>query len=382
MNKPLIAFYAPLKPPDHPIPSGDRRMGANLFAALKKGGCEVFLASRYICYSKRWDEEFFNLRKQGAIKEAERLIRHWQTENIRPDLWFCFHNYCKAPDWVGMDVCKQLKIPLIHAKPCKTGQGPNSEWDEWRVEAQKSIKMAETSIVMTDNDKAYLETLVDKDKLFWMPPFLDTELLKTADGLEDGRRAAGLWSGGLKLFTPAMMRPGAKMESYHILSNALSLLDDQDWSLVIAGGGPGFDEVAAMFAWDKKNRVNLIGEVKSEEIFHLIDQADLLAWPGWSEAYGMVYLEAASRGCPVVALNHTGVPMVVEHERSGLLASPPDATSYAACLLRLMKDRKLLNKLATGAKEFFDAERSGKNTAKQLKQVIDGVLETHRAATK
>ena len=29
-----LAFYAPLKPPDHPVPSGDRRMAQLLMAAL------------------------------------------------------------------------------------------------------------------------------------------------------------------------------------------------------------------------------------------------------------------------------------------------------------------------------------------------------------
>ncbi|MCP4074002.1 MAG: glycosyltransferase family 4 protein [Hyphomicrobiales bacterium] len=375
MEKPSIAFYAPLKPPDHPIPSGDRRMAGNLYAALEKAGYNVFLASRYICYSKRWSEEYFNIRRQGAIEEAERLIKLWGQQKRKPDLWFSFHNYCKAPDWLGMHICNQLDIPLVLGKPCKTGQGPNGEWDKWRVEAQRCIAMAEANIVMTYNDKEYLESLVPKDKIFWIPPFLDINLLTNAQALESGTDADSLWSGGLKLFTPAMMRPGAKMESYKILSQALKLLDDRQWSLVIAGSGPGFDEVKAMFDWDTKNRVNLIGEVKPEEIFHLIDHADLLTWPGWREAYGMVYLEAASRGCPVAALNNTGVPLVVEHERSGLLATPPDVKSYSQILSRLLNNRHLVVSLAKGARDFFDNERSGGQTAGQLKQIIDPVLE-------
>ena len=379
MKKAKIAFYAPLKPPDHHIPSGDRRMARNLYAALEKAGYDVFLASRYICYSKRWSDEYFDLRKNGALEEAERLIALWQRDGTRPDLWFSFHNYCKAPDWLGMEICSRLDIPLVHGKPCKTGQGPNGEWDKWRVESQKSIDMAEANIVMTYNDRAYLESLVPKNRIYWMPPFLDTGLLQISDHLESGVDANSLWQGGLKLFAPAMMRPGAKMESYEILASALQKLDARQWSLVIAGSGPGFDDVKALFSWDKKNRVNMIGEVSSGEIFHLIDHADVLTWPGWREAYGMVYLEAASRGCPVVALNNMGVPLVVEHERSGLLATPPDAATYAKCLARLMDDEKLVAKLATGAREFFDNERSGKSNGMQLKKIIDPILKSHGA---
>jgi hypothetical protein len=42
-----IAFYAPLKPPDHPVVSGDRAMARALIAALRAGGQEVMLASRF-----------------------------------------------------------------------------------------------------------------------------------------------------------------------------------------------------------------------------------------------------------------------------------------------------------------------------------------------
>ena len=41
-----VAFYAPLKPPDHPVPSGDRRMAQLLWQALEAAGARVELASR------------------------------------------------------------------------------------------------------------------------------------------------------------------------------------------------------------------------------------------------------------------------------------------------------------------------------------------------
>ena len=41
-----IAFYAPLKPPDHPTPSGDRELARALAAALRLAGHRVNLGSR------------------------------------------------------------------------------------------------------------------------------------------------------------------------------------------------------------------------------------------------------------------------------------------------------------------------------------------------
>ena len=40
-----IAFFAPLKAPSHPVPSGDREMARNLMRMLGDHGAEVILAS-------------------------------------------------------------------------------------------------------------------------------------------------------------------------------------------------------------------------------------------------------------------------------------------------------------------------------------------------
>ena len=54
MRRP-VAFYAPLKPPDHPTPSGDRRMARALLQALERTGAAVELASRLRSYDRAGD---------------------------------------------------------------------------------------------------------------------------------------------------------------------------------------------------------------------------------------------------------------------------------------------------------------------------------------
>ena len=45
-----IAFYAPLKSPDHETPSGDRRMARLLLATLERAGHELHIASHLRSY--------------------------------------------------------------------------------------------------------------------------------------------------------------------------------------------------------------------------------------------------------------------------------------------------------------------------------------------
>ena len=48
-----IGFYAPLKAPDHPVPSGDRQMARHLMAALGAAGHGVELVSRLRSFAPR-----------------------------------------------------------------------------------------------------------------------------------------------------------------------------------------------------------------------------------------------------------------------------------------------------------------------------------------
>lgn len=361
-----IAFYTPLKPPDHPIPSGDRQMARMLLAALSRAGYDAFLASRLISYSKRPDLDTMAKRKHAALAEADRLLGEWTPEE-RPALWFSYHPYDKSPDWLGEEVCRRLGIALVTAEPCRTGA--TGDWEAWREESKRIIAGAAMNIVMTHSDREFLAGFVPDERVTWLDPFVDAELLVSEPASLD-------WPGDEKscrLLAVGMMRPGAKLESYGVLANALGRLRHLDWSLVIAGGGPGESEVRAAFA-PMSERVVFAGVASPEQVLGLMEQADLFCWPGCREAYGMVYLEAASRGLPAIALRNMGVPRVVEQEVSGLLADPPDAATYGAVLEAAIADSELRRKLSASARDFALVQRSGAYAARRLREILDPVL--------
>lgn len=373
MNSKLkIAFYAPLKPPDHPRPSGDRQMARMLLNALLRAGYDAFLASRLISYSKRHGAEHMESRITASKEEANQLISQWQKERSLPDLWFCYHPYDKSPDWLGMEICQRLNIPMVTAEPCKTGQGPNGEWVPWRAEAQRGIAMADMNIVMTPSDFDYVSTFIAPEKITRMDPFIDQELLVGSPLAEDP------WAdepGTVKLLTVGMMRPGAKLESYKTLALALSQLKSSNWYLVIAGGGPGRDMIETLFEDAVRSRIKFAGEVDAGTVLGLMEKAEILTWPGCREAYGMVYLEAASRGVPSAALDDMGVPLVVIDGKTGLLADPERPESYAIVLDKMIQDSELRKRLGRGAASFVAKERSAETAAARLSQIIDTVMD-------
>ena len=107
------------------------------------------------------------------------------------------------------------------------------------------------------------------------------------------------------MLTVGMMRPGDKLASYRILSEALHKLTGP-WSLNIAGDGPARAEVEALMA-PFGAQVRFLGQLDRDALQRLYCASSMLLWPGVNEAYGMVYLEAQAVGLPVLAQDRPGV---------------------------------------------------------------------------
>ena len=108
-----IAFYAPLKAPDDPVPSGDRTLARGLLAALRQSGLgEPELASRLRSRDGKGDAETQRSILAAAKAEIARL-----REMEPPALWLTYHSYYKAPDLLGPALSSHWGIPyaLIEA---------------------------------------------------------------------------------------------------------------------------------------------------------------------------------------------------------------------------------------------------------------------------
>ena len=137
-----------------------------------------------------------------------------------------------------------------------------------------------------------------------------------------------------------MMRPGAKIESYRLLAEALCGLDTPEWNLAVIGDGPGRAEVEDMFGFARE-RIHFAGALPREEVGAWMRAADVFVWPGVREAIGIVYLEAQAAGLPVAAFATAGVPIVVADSESGLLAPESDVAGLRDRILRLLGSREL-----------------------------------------
>lgn len=364
------AFYAPIKPPDHPIPSGDRLIAGNLVKALEIAGHNPVLASRYIAYSKRSDSDILESQKAGALAEADRLIGVFEAQipAQRPKNWVTYHPYCKAPDWIGPRVSRALGIPYLTIEAAKTGQGGVEDaWQQWRKEAQTGLKEADLHLVMKPSDRAYLTELLGSDqKLHAMAPFMDTET-----GTVEPATLPHHWDADTPvLVTTGMMRKGKKDKNFYMLAEILTGMRHQPWNLVIVGGGPEEASIRSAFKEVPNDRVHWTGQIEREAVLRWMQASDLFVWPGWKEPIGMVYLEAQLLRLPVIAYESMGVPLVVEHGETGLLAAEEDMSAMRNNISRLLADTALRNRMGEAGRKKVLGQHSIEAAATTLSKVL------------
>jgi glycosyltransferase involved in cell wall biosynthesis len=373
-----IAFYAPLKPPTHATPSGDRRVAGLLMDALERVAEHAELVSTFRSFDGDGDAaRQAALRAQGAAL-VERMVRQWRAgpAELRPTLWFTYHVYYKAPDWLGPAISEALGIPYVIAEASYAGKRAGGPWAIGHEAAAEAIARARLVLSPSRDDVAGLQALIPKERIVYLPPFLDVAPYRAALKQREAHRAKLAAGYGLDPTPPwiavvAMMRQGDKLASYRALAGALARLQHLPWRLLVAGDGAARSEVQAALEQAVPGRACFLGSLEARQVAALCAACDLYAWPAVNEAYGMAMLEAQAAGLPVVSVATRGVPDVVVDGKTGVLAK--HEASLADPLKELLLDANRRAALGREAAAFVAAERSLDAAAARLKTLLGGL---------
>lgn len=320
-----LAFHAPMKPPDHPTPSGDRRVARLFMTVLRKAGYAPEVASALRTRDGKGDAGVQAALVADAAREVDRISREWA--DAPPALWFTYHCYYKAPDLIGPALADRFGIPYIIAEASRAQKRLTGPWAAYAVRAEAAMDRADLLLAMTAQDRFALDRdAVAGQRVADFPPFLDP-------GPPPAPRTP---SGRLELLTVAMMRGADKLASYRTLADILRGWEGADWHLAVIGDGPQRAEVEALFA-GFGDRVTLITTlIDPDSLRRYYERADAFVWPGVNEAYGMVYLEAQAAGTPVVAQDWPGPGSVIAP--ASAIVPRDDAAAFRAAILRVGTD--------------------------------------------
>lgn len=359
-----IAFYAPLKAPTHPVPSGDRLMAQLLVRCMRQAGHQVDLASDLRAYlGDPQDHAGWAKLRCNADHESNRISALWA--NHPPDLWLCYHPYYKAPDLLGPRLAQRFALPYVTVEASLSARRNIGIWTEMQASVMAAVQQANLNLCLTARDMNGLQDATPTAQLARFPPFIETDAFSAPPTPQPGH-----------LVTVAMMRAGDKADSYRRLAATLALLPPKlDWHLTVIGDGPQRAEVQAMFAHLPPERLTWLGQQTRPQIATALARASAYIWPGCGEAYGLAYLEAQAAGVPVLAQRTAGVPEVVADGDTGFLTEPGDDAAAAAAILHLLTDPTLQHRMGQAARLRVLRDHSIAGAAQRLNTLLQIIVE-------
>ena len=263
--------------------------------------------------------------------------------------------------WLSGAVAHRLKhaldLPLVATfhtlARVKAEAGVDDDAEHRTRVEHEVIACADMMLASTDDERAQLASLYEAEvgRVEVVPPGVDHTVFFPGDR-GAARQRLGIDAARMLLFVGRIQR----LKGADLAIRALAALDDPKIALVVVGGPSGRDghtEQARVHALAEDlgvaGQIHWVSPRRHERLADYYRAADVCLVPSRSESFGLVALEAAACGTPVVAAAVGGLRSLVAHERSGFLVEGRDPDEYAAPVSRLLADEMLANDMGVTA---------------------------------
>lgn len=331
-----------------PPPNGGIQTWSLLLIAWLENRPNILL--RHVNTSPRW-------RGTADLNIPKRLVGGsiqglWEVYNLlvgllvfRPDVMHLTTsaNLAGIRDIVFLSLARLFAVPSVyHIHIGRIPELVKGKGWEWRL-LHRAFCLTRKVIVINQASHTALKRLLPAEKLLLLPNAISLKPARCgqANGLDGTRRV---------LFLSWVTRSkgiGELMEAWNTVAQA-------EWELVVAGSGDtGYRQELVQLA-GCNTRVRFLGEVPHSEGWKLMQQADILVLPSYTEGFPNVILEAMAAGTAIVASRVGAIPQMLDDGTArscGLLVEPKDSPGLAEALRRLMDDASLRAELGQRGRE-------------------------------
>lgn len=199
----------------------------------------------------------------------------------------------------------------------------------------------------------------------WFPQWIDYPLFSSARAMRKNQRDELRKEFGIRLpytvFTAGRILDWKRVD---LLCEAMLRLDDR-LGLVVAGHGPVENEVRQQYQSRLGDRLMFVGNIEPRDLPRWYAATDIYGLAsGAREAWGLVIVEAAAAGMPIVAHRLSGAVVdLVEDGVNGFLLDSTEPQDWADAFQRFLDDPSLISKLGAEscrhADQWRDRSRPG-----------------------
>jgi D-inositol-3-phosphate glycosyltransferase len=242
------------------------------------------------------------------------------------------------------------------------------------------VACADLMLASTVAEQEQLALLYGADvgRIEIVPPGVDHEIFRPV-GRETRaveRAALGIGAGPALLFA-GRIQP---LKGVDLAVAALAELDDPTATLLVVGGPSGPEGPAALGRLHAlvgelglRDRVRFVPPQSHADLARYYRAVDVCLVPSHSESFGLVALEAAACGTPVVASAVGGLSSLVEDGVTGHLVDGRDPGDYAAPIARLLADSDAASAMGVNA-EVASRRYAWSMTAARLRRLYADLL--------
>src|SRR5579864_124352 len=271
------------------------------------------------------------------------------------------HSHYWLSGWVGARLRDQWKRPWFHTfhtlarvKNDRAAEGAALEPD-YRISVEQMIvNESDRLIASSPQEAADLVRFytASRSRVSVVAPGVDLETFAPAD-TTDLRRSLAIGDAPVILFAGRLER----LKGADIVIRALALLaaDRRPQPVLLIVGDDSHNGAAESrdsggeatrlrrlaASLGVEDRVRFLGALPQAELARYLSLASVCVVPSYSESFGLVALEAAACGTPVVAARVGGLPIIVKDGLTGFTLSSHEPAQYAERIGRILADDEL-----------------------------------------
>ena len=292
----------------------------------------------------------------------------------------------------ALPVARQQQIPLVQSfhsiavaeeseQPGERPESPGRLAGERRLAREADLLIA---VSAAERDTIIADLGGDPERVSVVPLGVDTELFRPCAKRECAERQDWFAHGGrAEVLAVGRLHP---LKGFDLALDAVAQIPaEQRPALRIVGAPPPDGDEYARELHEQAARLGILattafeGALRRTDLAERIRRATLVLVPSHTETFGLVALEAAASGIPVIARAAGGLREAVLDEVTGLLVTEEDPAAWAAAITELLGDPERMAAMGAAARAHA-LTRSWSASAEELLTAYAGLLGAHSAA--